>query len=57
MTVAAFNVMRIPQIYQTLAQELAKAFPDSHAELSIIELVRLPYLASLLALLSPHHVF
>ena len=52
MTVTTFNVMRIPQIYQTLAQELAKAFPDSHAEVSFIELERLPYPASLPALLS-----
>jgi cytochrome P450 len=52
MTVAAFNVMRTPKIYQTLAQELAKAFPNSNAELSFIELERLPYLPSLPALLS-----
>jgi hypothetical protein len=57
MTVAAFNVIRTPQIYQTLAQELAKAFPDPNAELSFIELERLPYLASLSAVpFSPHHV-
>jgi cytochrome P450 len=50
MTVAAFNVMRTPQIYQKLAQELVQAFPDSNAELSFIELERLPYLVSLPAL-------
>jgi hypothetical protein len=47
MTVVASNAMRTPQIYQTLAQELAKAFPDSNAELSFIELERLPYPVSL----------
>ena len=52
MTIAAFNVMRTPQIYQTLAQELAKAFPDSNTEVSFIELERLPYLVSLPTLLS-----
>jgi len=46
MTVAAFNVMRTAQIYETLAQELMKAFPDSNVELSFIELEWLPYLAS-----------
>jgi cytochrome P450 len=51
MTVAAFNVMRTPQIYQKLVQELEKAFPDSNAELSFTELERLPYLVSLPALL------
>jgi cytochrome P450 len=59
MTVAAFNAMRTPQIYQTLAQELAKAFPNSNAELSFIELERFPFLARpppRLSSLSSHHV-
>jgi cytochrome P450 len=47
MTVAAFNIMRNPPIYQRLAQELEKAFADAKAELRFVELERLPYLASL----------
>jgi cytochrome P450 len=47
MTVAAFNVMRNPPIYERLAQELERAFPDPNAELPFIELERLPCLAGL----------
>jgi hypothetical protein len=39
--------MRNPRIYQRLAEELERAFPDTNAEQPFTELEGLPYLASL----------
>lgn len=44
MTVAAFNVLRNPQTYQKLAQELEKKFSDPEAKLEFVELEKIPYL-------------
>jgi cytochrome P450 len=46
MTVAAFNVIKNPQIYQNLVRELEMAFPNPTTELPFLELERLPYLVS-----------
>lgn len=46
MTVATFNVISNPQIYQSLVRELEKAFPNPTAELPFVELERMPYLVS-----------
>jgi cytochrome P450 len=46
MTVAAFNVVHDPVIYEKLARELGTHFPDQTSQLSFVELERLPYLVS-----------
>jgi cytochrome P450 len=46
MTVAAFNVIYNPVIYEKLAKELESSFPDETSQLSFVELERLPYLVS-----------
>jgi cytochrome P450 len=50
MTVAAFNVLHNPEIYEKLAAELRTRFPDPDSELSFVELEKLPYLVSHLGL-------
>lgn len=44
MTVAAYNVVNNPEIYQKLAVELKAAFPDPNARLDFQVLEKLPYL-------------
>jgi hypothetical protein len=46
MTVAAYNVIKNPAIYQKLVAELKEAFPDPNARLEFTKLERLPYLVS-----------
>lgn len=45
MTVAAFNTIYNPEIYEKLAKELEYHFPDRASQLPFVELERLPYLA------------
>jgi cytochrome P450 len=47
MTVAAFNAIYSPQIYEKLAKELEHHFPDRTTQLPFVELERLPYLVSI----------
>ena len=47
MTVAAFNVLSNPLIYQRLVQDLEEAFPDPNATLEFVELEKMPYLVHL----------
>jgi len=47
MTVATYNVVSSPLIYEKLTSELKTAFPDPQARLSFAELEKLPYLVSL----------
>jgi cytochrome P450 len=49
MTVAAFNVIYNPGIYDKLAKELRTRFPDSTSQLPFVDLERLPYLVSMLS--------
>ena len=51
MTVAAYNVVKNPEIYEKLRAELKTAFPESNSRLSFVELERLPYLVGHLVLL------
>lgn len=51
MTVAAFNVLHNPEIYQNLSSELRSNFPDPGSELPFVKLEKLPYLVSHLSLL------
>lgn len=44
MTVAAYNVVQNPVIYETLKRELRTAFPNPNAKLDFTVLERLPYL-------------
>lgn len=44
MTVAAFNALHNPRIYEKLAHELETRFPSSTSHLPFVELERLPYL-------------
>lgn len=55
MTVAAYNVLADPEIYDKLASELSAHFPDRMEKLSYVELERLPYLVgfAILAALFP----
>jgi cytochrome P450 len=46
MTVAAFNVIHNPVIYENLAKELETRFPDQTNQLSFVELEKLPYLVN-----------
>lgn len=46
MTVAAYNVIKNPIIYEKLIAELKAAFPDHNAKLDFAILERLPYLVS-----------
>jgi cytochrome P450 len=46
MTVAAFNVIYNPAIYEKLVKELETRFPDETSKLPFVELERLPYLVS-----------
>lgn len=57
MTVAAYNVLKTPSIYQTLVKELQSAFPNSSAQLEFVELEKLPYLVPVLAPLLPFSRF
>lgn len=44
MTVAAYNTVINPSIYQHLTAELKSAFPDASQELDYVRLEKLPYL-------------
>jgi len=44
MTVAAFNAIYDPKIYEKLAKELENRFPGHTSQLPFVELERLPYL-------------
>lgn len=46
MSVAAFNVLYNPKIYQKLVAELEEKFPNANQQLPFLELERLPYLVS-----------
>ena len=46
MTVAAFNAIYNPIIYDKLAKELKSHFPEKTSQLPFVELERLPYLVS-----------
>jgi cytochrome P450 len=46
MTVAAYYVVRNPDIYKKLNAELKANFPDPNAKLDFVSLERLPYLVS-----------
>jgi hypothetical protein len=48
MTVAAFNVVNDPAIYERLTKELVAEFPDTDARLDFVRLEKLPYLVSFL---------
>ncbi|KAK5118214.1 hypothetical protein LTR85_008194 [Meristemomyces frigidus] len=48
MTVAAFNVLNNPEIYQKLVAELEGAFPNPNAALPFVELEKLPYLTGVI---------
>jgi cytochrome P450 len=52
MTVAAFNVIYNPVIYEKLAKELESCFPDKTSQLPFVELERLPYLVSNISYIS-----
>ena len=47
LTVAAYNVVRNPVIYEKVKAELRSAFPNPNASLDFTVLERLPYLVSL----------
>ena len=46
MSAAAFHVLYDPKIYNQLASELRKKFPDPETTLPLRELEQLPYLVS-----------
>ncbi len=46
MTVAAYNIVKNPDIYRTLVAELKDAFPNAADSLEYIKLEKLPYLVS-----------
>jgi hypothetical protein len=46
MTVAAYHVVRNPDIHKKLNAELKPNFPDPNAKLDFVSLERLPYLVS-----------
>jgi len=48
MSVAAFNVLYKPKIYQRLVAELEERFPDRGQELPFLELEKLPYLTAVI---------
>jgi hypothetical protein len=48
MTVAAYNVVNDPAIYERLTKELEAEFPDAEARLDFVSLEKLPYLVSFL---------
>jgi hypothetical protein len=48
MTVAAYNVVNDPAIYERLTKELEAEFPDADARLDFVTLEKLPYLVSFL---------
>jgi len=48
MTVAAYNVVNNPAIYERLTKELEAEFPDADATLDFVSLEKLPYLVSYL---------
>ena len=50
MTVAAYHVVRNPDIYKRLTAELKATFPDPNTKLDFVSLERLPYLVSVLTL-------
>jgi hypothetical protein len=52
MTVAAFNVIYNPVIYEKLAKELESCFPDKTSQLPFVELERLPLLVSNISYIS-----
>jgi cytochrome P450 len=47
MTIAAYNVVQNPVIYEKLKAELQAAFPNPNSRLGFTVLERLPYLVSL----------
>lgn len=44
MTIAAYHVMKNPDIYKKLREELIEAFPNPDQELKFVDLEKLPYL-------------
>jgi cytochrome P450 len=44
MTIAAYNVISNPAIYDKLKEELKVTFPDGNAQMNFVTLERLPYL-------------
>lgn len=46
MTVATFNVLANPPIYEILVRELQEASPDPNTKMAYVDLERLPYLVS-----------
>lgn len=46
LTIATYNAVRNPKIYQRLTTELKDAFPDPDMELDFVSLEKLPYLVS-----------
>lgn len=52
MTIAAYNVVQNPAIYEKVKAELKAAFPNPNARLDFATLERLPYLVSLLSCLA-----
>lgn len=52
MTVAAYNIVTNPEMYETLTAELKAAFPDADDKIEYLKLEKLPYLVSLVTLSS-----
>lgn len=46
MTIATYNVVVNPEIYQTLTTELKETFPDPMSDIDFVRLEKLPYLVS-----------
>lgn len=44
MTVSAYNVVKNPEIYEKLREELLEAFPSDKEKLDFLKLEKLPYL-------------
>lgn len=48
LTIAMFNMLWKPEIYEKLAQQLEDAFPDPNTKLEYVKLEQMPYLVSLI---------
>ncbi|KAL4890504.1 cytochrome P450 [Aspergillus ambiguus] len=48
LTIATYNVVRNPQIYQRLTAELKEAFPDPTMKMDFVSLEKLPYLTGVI---------
>lgn len=46
LTIATYNAVRNPKIYQRLTAELKEAFPDPAMKMDFVSLEKLPYLVS-----------